>query len=114
MSTRIDALLALLKTGRDSAVLRFGLAQALFADGRYTEAITHLNAALAHDASYSAAWKLLGKTHIANEDWQAAHRAYQQGMEAAQNNGDQQAAKEMSVFLKRTAKRIVASNPDSE
>ena len=47
----------------------------------------------------------LGKAHIANEDWQAAQRAYERGLQAARANGDQQAVKEMSVFLKRLAKR---------
>lgn len=105
MNTRIDALLHLVNTGRDSAVLRFGLAQALFNDERHLEAIEHLRAAVVFDGGYSAAWKLLGKAHIANDDWQAAQHAYQQGMDAANANGDQQAVKEMAVFLKRIAKR---------
>jgi predicted Zn-dependent protease len=106
MSTRIDALLKLIDSDRDSAVLRFGLAQALFNEQRYLEAVDHLLAAVAFDSGYSAAWKLLGKAHIANSDWQAAQRAYQQGMDAAQANGDQQAAKEMAVFLKRISKHV--------
>ena len=105
MNKRIDALLELVKTGRDSAVLRFGLAQALVGEGRHAEAIEHLNTAIILDRNYSAAWKLLGKTHIANDDWRAAQHAYEQGMQIAQANGDQQSAKEMAVFLKRIAKR---------
>ena len=105
MSTRIEALLHLVNTGRDSAVLRFGLAQALFNEQRYLEAIEHLRAAVVFDSAYSAAWKLLGKAHIANNDWPAAQHAYQQGMDVALANGDQQAAKEMVVLLKRIAKR---------
>ncbi len=105
MSARIDALLELVKSGRDSAVLRFGIAQALVDNNRQGEAIEHLEAALAQNPNYSAAWKLLGKTHLDNEEWQTAMRAYERGIEAAQANGDQQAVKEMTVFLKRAKKR---------
>ena len=106
MTNRIDALLELLKGGRDSAVLRFGLAQALSTEGRHTEAIEHLDAAITHDNDYSAAWKLLGKAHLANEDWPAAQHAYEQGLRIAQANGDRQSVNEMTVFLKRIAKKI--------
>ena len=77
----------------------------MYAEERFTESVEHLNAALALDCGYSAAWKLLGKAHIANDDWQAAQHAYERGLQAARTNGDQQAVKEMSVFLKRIAKR---------
>jgi predicted Zn-dependent protease len=106
MTNRIDALLGLLKSGRDSAVLRFGLAQALITEGRHTEAIEHLNAAITQDSDYSAAWKLLGKTHMATEDWPAAQHAYEQGLRIAQANGDRQSVNEMTVFLKRIAKKL--------
>lgn len=106
MTTRIDALLELLKGGRDSAVLRFGLAQALSAEGRHSEAVEHLKAAITQDNEYSAAWKLLGKTHLANEDWPAAQHAYEQGLRIAQANGDRQSVNEMTVFLKRIAKKV--------
>ncbi len=106
MTNRIDALLELLKSGRDSAVLRFGLAQALSAEGRHGEAVEHLNAAITQDSDYSAAWKLLGKTHLALEDWSAAQHAYEQGPRIAQANGDRQSVNEMTVFLKRIAKKL--------
>ena len=50
---------------------------------------------------YSAAWKLLGKalTECANTD--EAIEAYRQGLAAAEKKGDKQAAKEMTVFLRR-------------
>ena len=105
MSSRIDAFLNLVRDGRDSAVLRFGLGQALYDAARYAEAVEHLNEALGQDPGYSAAWKLLGKAYIASDDWQAAQGAYEEGLEAARRKGDQQSAKEMTVFLKRIAKR---------
>lgn len=97
----IDNLSALLARGQDSAMLRFGLGQALLAAGRADEAVTHLQAAVAQDAQYSAAWKLLGKALAASGREAEAGAAWQQGIAVAEARGDKQAAKEMRVFLKR-------------
>ncbi|MFZ3322190.1 MAG: tetratricopeptide repeat protein [Usitatibacter sp.] len=95
---------ALLASGKDDALLRFGLGMHYLKAGNAERAITHLRAAVAHDASYSAAWKLLGKALEAGGDEQGAAAAYRSGIEAATSRGDKQAAKEMTVFLKRIEK----------
>lgn len=92
---------ALLASGKDGALLRFGLGLQYLKTGEASRAAEHLRAAVRLDPGYSAAYKLLGKalTECANTD--EAIEAYRQGIEAAEKKGDKQAAKEMSVFLRR-------------
>jgi len=95
---------AMLASGKDSALLRFSLGNAYMqsADASHlTIAITHLCAAVKQDSDYSAAWKLLGKAYVANANIDDAKTAYEEGIRAANAKGDKQAAKEMTVFLKR-------------
>jgi len=104
MSDLLTRLQRMLDEGRDNALLRFGLGQALLQEGRPQDAARHLDAAVAHDPGYSAAWKLLGKARADAGDPGGAVSAWQRGIEAAQARGDQQAAREMLAFLKRVSK----------
>lgn len=97
----IGNLTALLARGQDTALVRFGLGQALLGADRPREAAEHLRQALAHDTHYSAAWKLYGKALAQNGDIEGAIRAYETGIRIAEERGDKQAAREMQVFLKR-------------
>lgn len=90
---------------RDGALLRFSLGNALLAQGRAREAVEALREALAFDANYSAAWKLLGRALVESGDEAAAIAAWQRGIEVAGARGDQQAAKEMGVFLRRLQRK---------
>jgi predicted Zn-dependent protease len=101
MTEKFEAMLA---AGKDSPLLRFSLGNAYLMASNHQQAIPHLKAAVAQDAGYSAAWKLLGKALAANGESEAAIAAYTQGIEAATAHGDKQAAKEMAVFLKRLQK----------
>lgn len=92
---------ALLAAGKDSALLRFSLGMHYLKAGDPARAVEHLRAAVAQDAQYSAAWKLLGKALDASGDRPQAAEAYRSGIRAAEARGDKQAAKEMSVFLRR-------------
>ena len=92
---------ALLASGKDSALLRFGLGTEYLKAGDAARAAEHLRVAVALDADYSAAWKLLGKALAAGEAPADAARAYRSGIAAAVRRGDKQAAKEMEVFLRR-------------
>ncbi len=92
---------AMLAAGKDTPLLRFSLGNAYLQTGDNVRAIAHLAAAVRQDAGYSAAWKLLGKSHAANGDVDSAVSAYENGLAAAVGRGDKQAAKEMTVFLKR-------------
>lgn len=94
----------LLADGNDSALLRYSLGNAYFNDDKPSEAIPHLAQALAYDPGYSAAWKTYGKALTATGQIDQARKAYERGIEAAENKGDKQAAKEMRVFLKRLQK----------
>ena len=95
---------ALLAQGKDNALLRFGLGLHYLNAGEASRAAEHLRAAVAHDRDYSAAWKLLGKALAESGDAQGARHAYREGIEAAGRKGDKQAAKEMTVFLRRLDK----------
>jgi predicted Zn-dependent protease len=99
-----DRFEALLAQGKDNALLRFGLGSHYLQAGEAARAATHLRAAVAHDPRYSAAWKLLGKALADQGLREEAMAAYRAGIEAATGRGDKQAAKEMTVFLRRLEK----------
>lgn len=105
---RITPLEKLLASGKDNSLLRYGLGQAYLDAGQPAPAITHLRACVGHDATYSAAWKLLGKALMAADDPAGAADAWQQGIAAAQRRGDKQAEKEMLVFLRRAQRALGA------
>lgn len=104
LNARIESLRAQLGGPRDGALLRYSLGSALLDSGEPTEAAVQLRAALEFDPRYSAAWKLLGKACLQAGDVAAAADAWRHGIAVAEARGDVQAAKEMRVFLKRTAK----------
>jgi predicted Zn-dependent protease len=91
----------MLQVGRDSALLRMGLASALQQHGQPQAALAHLQSAVKQDPDLSAAWKILGKLHLELGDQESARQAWQQGVLVAEALGDKQALKEMQVFLKR-------------
>lgn len=90
-----------LADGRDNALLRFALGNALIKDGDANGALLHLDKAIQHDPSYSAAWKSLGLALRALGRFDEAETSWLKGAEVAQRRGDIQAAREMSVFIKR-------------
>ncbi|MCG6870897.1 MAG: hypothetical protein LJE84_01300 [Gammaproteobacteria bacterium] len=100
----ISNLEKLLASGRDDALLRFGLGQALLSVGRAAEAAGHLAVAVQHDAEFSAAWKLLGRARQQEGKRTEARAAFSAGIAAAKRGGDRQAEKEMGVFLRRLEK----------
>jgi len=100
---------ALLASGKDSALLRFSLGMQYLKAGGAARAAEHLRAAVAKDPGYSAAWKLLGKALADSGEVREAMAAYRDGIVAAQAKGDKQAAKEMTVFLRRLEKADPAS-----
>ncbi len=97
----IDNFEKMLDGGKDSALLRFSLGNEYLKLENSPQAIRHLRAAVAQDAGYSAAWKLLGKALAQAGDVMGAKSAYANGIAAAIAKGDKQAAKEMTVFSKR-------------
>jgi Tfp pilus assembly protein PilF len=96
----------LLASGKDSALLRFGLGNEYLKRGDAGMASAHLREAVRQDADYSAAWKQLGRALSDLGQWAEALSAYRQGIEAAERKGDKQALKEMQVFARRLEKRL--------
>lgn len=94
----------MLESGKDDALLRFGLGNAYFQNKDYARAIEHLEKALEFDQAYSAAWKLLGKAHMRLDELDTAGRVFQAGIGHAEEKGDKQAVREMQVFLKKIEK----------
>lgn len=94
----------MLELGKDNALLRFTLGSAFLKQERYSEAVEHLQQAVTFTPEYTAAWKLLGKAHMGNNDLENAKLVFNKGIEVAQAKGDVQAKKEMRVFLKRCEK----------
>ena len=97
----IESFEKMLAQGKDNPLLRFSLGSEYLKADALDQAVLHLRAAVAQDSSYSAAWKLLGKALALAHDEVGARAAYGSGIAAANAKGDKQAAKEMSVFLKR-------------
>ena len=100
----ITTLEAMLERGQDNALLRFTLGNLLYQQKNYEKAELHLSRAVEMDPDYSAAWKIYGRTLAAAGKQQEAISAFRQGMAVAEKRGDIQAAKEMSVFLRRLEK----------
>ncbi len=99
-----DNLQLMLERGQDSPLLRFALGQECLKAGDLVTAIDHLRNAVDQNPRYSAAWKALGEAHAQVGSVERAIDVYERGIAAAQAAGDIQAAKEMTVFLKRLRK----------
>ncbi len=99
-----EGLEQLLASGKDNALLRFGLGNACMGDGDLELAREHLSKAVEMNPRYTAAWKLLGRVLVNLEQFKQAQEVLEKGVEIAQEQGDKQAEKEMQVFLKRAVK----------
>jgi Tfp pilus assembly protein PilF len=97
----LESLEKMLAKGVDNSLLRFGLGKGYLDQGENAKAAEHFQRCVEFDPKYSAAWKLLGKAHLALADVAAARQAWERGLEAARAHGDKQAEKEMTVFLKK-------------
>lgn len=101
----LDSLEKMLAKGNDNALLRFGLGKGYLDAGDPNTAAVHLRRCVEQDASYSAAWKLLGKALHGMGEFDSAAHAWRDGINAALAKGDKQAEKEMSVFLRKLEKQ---------
>jgi Tfp pilus assembly protein PilF len=101
----ISSLEKLIGTPRDGALLRYSLGLEYEKAGRAADAATQLREAVSRDPLYSAAWKALGRV-LSEDDPKEALAAFRRGIEAAQQKGDRQAQKEMTVFAKRIEKKL--------
>ncbi len=110
MNPRIESLEKMLGGPRDGALLRFSLGNEYLKAGAPDKAATQFQAAVERDPNYSAAWKALGKATAEAGDSASAAVAYENGIRVAESRGDIQAAKEMSVFLRRLQKAAAAGS----
>lgn len=101
----IEQLEAMIASGKDGPAARLALAARYHADGVLDRALEHAQVAVEQDPDYSAAWKLLGRILADSGREHEAAEAYRRGIEAAEKRGDQQAGKEMRVFLKRITRK---------
>jgi predicted Zn-dependent protease len=101
MNPAITNLERLLAAGKETALLRFSLGNEYLKAADPHTAVTHLQRTVELDPGYSAAWKLLGKALAESGQRAEALAAYRRGIDVANARGDQQAAKEMSVFARR-------------
>lgn len=113
MSTPIDTFEAMLAAGQDNEMLRYTLGNAYYANKSYAQAIDHLRMAVTHKPDYSAAWKVLGRALSDDGQLDAALVAFDEGLSAADANGDKQTAKEITVFRRRAAKLLDAPPDDT-
>ena len=94
----------MLERGQDSPLLRYSLGLEYLKAGDLVGAVDHLRQAVDQDPRYSAAWKALGQAHARAGSPERAAEVWEHGIAAARAAGDVQAAKEMTVFLKRLRK----------
>lgn len=110
-TARLEALIA---SGSDGAPIRLLLASRYAASGDVSRALEHAEVAVKLDADYSAAWKLLGRLRSESGRPNDAMAAYREGIAVAERRGDQQAAKEMRVFLKRLERSSKGESREEE
>lgn len=100
-----EVLEKLIDKGRDSYEARLAAGQARLKNGDLEQAIAHFREATRHAPQHSMAWQELGKALETNDEPEAAHQVWERGIAAARANGDKQAEKVMSVWLKRLSKK---------
>jgi Tfp pilus assembly protein PilF len=106
MNPRIESLEKMLDGPRDGSLLRFSLGNEYLKAGDPAKAAAAFQAAVDRDKNYSAAWKALGKALADAGQHAAALAAYEQGISVAEEKGDLQAAKEMTVFARRIRRAL--------
>lgn len=112
-STVLQNLEKLLGTPRDGPLLRFSIGTEYLKQNDPGVAAKHFSAAVEQDPRYSAAWKQLGRALADDGRADEALAAWRRGIEVAEARGDQQAAKEMTVFARRLEKKQAGGSPAS-
>jgi len=102
---RIHELRELLAEEPDDALLRLMLGKEYAAAGDLAAAAPHLEQAIVLDPRYSAAYRELGVVLDTLGRHAEAADVFRRGIAVADETGDLQTAKEMTVFLKRLEDR---------
>lgn len=85
---RAEMFRQVLELDRDDALGNFGLGELLLEQGKFDQAVVHLERALASDPRYSAALLALGRAYEGAENLSAAGATYRRGVEVAAAKGD--------------------------
>ena len=96
----------MLASGKDSALLRFSIANEYAKVNDWASSVEALAKAVALDAEFTAAWKLYGRALQETGRPQDALAAYRAGIDVAKRKGDRQAEKEMTVFARRIERAL--------
>jgi len=102
---QIEPLIKMLEAGQDSAMLRYGLANAYWQQGDIEQTIYHAELACDYQPDYSAAWQLYAKALDRGQYWQKAQKAYDQGIQVARQQGDKQVENVLTVLRQKLIKR---------
>lgn len=97
----VRAIERMIEQGRDSYEARLALGQAYLKAERFDQAIEHLLVACDQQPTKTMAWQLLGQAHQKKDQDDLARQAWHRGIQVATDNGDEQAKKVMTVWLKR-------------
>jgi len=96
---RAEMFRQVLELDPEDALGNFGLGELLVEEGRFTDAVVHLERALAADPRYSAAILSLGRAHEGAGDSGLARETYRRGVEVAAAKGDLATANKMQERL---------------
>lgn len=95
----------LLQRDETNPMVLYSLGSELFKEGRHAEARDFLARAVEHKPDYSVAYRALGRAHYELGENDEARRAFEEGRQVAERNGDLQTVREIDVFRKRLEKR---------
>ena len=96
----------MLKSGKDSALLRFSIGNEYAKAREWLPAADALARAVALDPQFTAAWKVYARALMETGRPHDALAAYRTGIDVAQRKGDRQAEKEMAVFARRIERAL--------
>lgn len=98
--SRIDALKNLLAKTPDDAMTRYMLANELYKDGQFADAVDELNAYLSAVEDEGAAYRILAEAYLGLDQKKEARWALRQGAEAALAHHHEGMAQEFEDRLK--------------
>ena len=96
---RAEMFRQVLELDPEDALGNFGLGELMVEEGRFADAVVHLERALAANPRYSAAILALGRAHEGAGDLGLARETYRRGVEIAAAKGDLATANKMQESL---------------
>jgi Tfp pilus assembly protein PilF len=97
--SRLEAIKALVEQNPADSRIRFMLSMEYISGQRFPEALAELDALLAGNPDYVAAWFQAGRCCETSGESEKAREYYSKGIEAARRTGDQHALSELQAAL---------------